>query len=263
MKYLWIIFIFSLNISYANEKRVRLCLENLQLYPYSTGKEQTDKKEAGALVDIIIEAHKKKGIELEIIRRPWKRCLMDTRSGKVDATAAVLWSEERDKIYAFPKKANKPHPQNYLWSPEYVVITNKASNVRYKNGNLLNHKYGLSAPEGYLITSKLISKGISRGHEFGPSRGVSLVAINRIDGYVIERQIGRYFIAKEKLEDKLLINKDPFHVDKFYFVFSKSFQQEHSKLTEEIWDNIAMIRNQKGKNLIDYYFKKDVLSKYL
>lgn len=251
--------LFSL-VSFAhNEKKpVTLCFENSQLYPYLTDKEKTNTEEAGLLVDIIIKSFLDEGIDVKVLRKPWKRCLNDVKFGQIDGTAALLWSKERSAAYSFPKDKEN----HFLWQPRYMIFTHKESKLKYEAGKIHNQKLALSSPKGYLITSKLLKKGVTLTKEFSPLKAMNLLERKRIDGYIIEEQIGNFYVKSLKLQNQIKVLENPFHEDYFYFVFSNDFKKKHPKLTQKIWENIASRRNKTSQKLLKYYFSKEVIEKY-
>jgi polar amino acid transport system substrate-binding protein len=62
-------------------------------------------KPSGILVDVVTEAFKRTGHQVEIQLMPWARCLAETRSGRVDGIFSVFKLPERNEFLTY---ANVP-----------------------------------------------------------------------------------------------------------------------------------------------------------
>ena len=255
-KYFIISFI-CLITSNIYSKTIKICYEDQDYSPYISDLRYSHKGR-GILVDLVEMSVKSVGLDVEFIRRPWKRCLSMMKNGSVDAIFAALWTKEREAWAAFPKKKDnlkKLDESLSLWDSQYVVFKRVDSELSYSGGKFKNVISGIDAPPGYVAYKMLKDMKVLSRSNNTPEKGLKLVRLKRIDGYVVERNIGNYIINKNKSNDVIDSIGEVFFEGHWFLPFSKKFYKKSPELSSKIWNMIAIMKKKNGSMLIKKYSK--------
>ncbi len=173
---------------------------------------------------------------------------------------AAIWTPERDSWGAYPKLSGQPDAppdrQLHLWHAEYPVFVPLHSTIGFDGKQFSGLKTGLGAPPGYVVWQRLKAQNALSHDVLLPKAGLRLVALNRLDGYVVERHIGRHQLLMEGVSEQVTTLPKTYHEDDWYMVFSHQFQAAYPQLTQSIWQTIARIRQQQGATLLQKYLDK-------
>lgn len=227
-----------------------LCVEDADYPPLLLAKDLDG--QAGLLPEMVRTAGAEHGQAMTLLRHPRKRCIAMLRKGQVDALAAAFWLPERDAWGAFPKTAGATaaDPELRLWREEYRVFVPLQGTLRYDGVNFSGLSNGIGAPPGYLVWQQLKDAGVLSDHVLPPKVGLRLVALNRLDGYVIERSIGQNLLRVLGISAQVSLLPQTYYEDNSYLVFSHQFQQNNPQLAQAIWQSLPAIREQYLKALL-------------
>jgi polar amino acid transport system substrate-binding protein len=232
-----------------------LCIEDADYSPYLIG--NSDSSDNGMLPHMIRAAAKDNQEPLKIVAYPWKRCIDMLSKGQTDALAASIWIPEREAWGAFPKLTGQPQGapdrSKRLWSGEYPVFVAPQGTLSYDGKQFSGVKTGLSAPSGYVAWQRLKDAGVLYQDVLQPKAGLKLVALNRLDGYVVERHIGQHMLDQMGLTSQVTTLPTPYIKDDWYLVFSHQFQTANPDLTQRIWTSLGKIREEQGAELLRAY----------
>ena len=232
-----------------------LCIEDTDNPPFyiASGGEQ----KPGVLVEMTQLAAASLGQSLRIISHPWKRCIDKISKGEVDATLAAIWTPERDSWGAYPKLSREPQAQPdralRLWRVQYPVFVPQSSNLGYNGQQFTGLKTGIGAPPGYIAWQRLKDQGALSEQVLLPTVGLRLVAMNRLDGYVVERNIGRYLLRTTGHEQQVKTLPTTYLEDDWFLVFSKQYQSANGALVQSLWQALGEIREQQGQAILARY----------
>ncbi len=210
------------------------CYEKKDFMPYIS-----EVNHDGLLLDILKDTFKELPLSITFIRRPWKRCIELLKKNQIDAIFPALWTKKRENWASFPKNT-----QNYLWDSKYFVFTHINSKIKFENGKFHNLKFGIDAPPGYVAYKKLKSLNVLTKFNNAPKKAFQLLLLKRIDGYVIEENIGKYIASKNNANDKVKMLKEVFHSGKWFMPISKSYFEKNKELSQRIWRTIAKMRKK-------------------
>ena len=222
--------------SSAEQRSLKICYEDNNYPPYIYRDESVGK---GILVDIIIAAAQETRVSLALYSKPWMRCQQDVISGEAHALFAMIETDQRKKIFAFPPENKLSHW--YLWLAQYPVF-------RAKGKPFIAAQYqpqtGIGAPFGYVVLDMLKDKNWLSPYQYEPKDGLKMVAMNKLDGYVVERQIGIHLLEVINHTKDVEVSQHLMLQSNWYLPFNKSFYESYPTLVEAMWRNIAVQRKK-------------------
>ena len=227
--------------SSAEQLSLKICYEDNNYPPYIYREDNVGK---GILVDIITAAAQDTGVSMELYSKPWKRCQQDVISGEAHALFAMIETDQRKKIFAFPPENKLSHW--YLWLAQYPVF-------RAKGKPFIAAQYqpqtGIGAPFGYVVLDMLKAKNWLSPYQYEPKDGLKMVAMNKLDGYVVERQIGIHLLEVINHTKDVEVSQHLMLQSNWYLPFNKRFYESHPAVVEAMWRNIAVQRIKMEESL--------------
>jgi len=239
-------FLILLLISLSSLGQIIICHENQNYRPYV--EIDVNGNSSGILTNIIKKTFEEAGVEFKLVSYPWKRCITELRKGRVHAIYAAIWSEERDTWLKFPKIGKELNIDQSIWKAEYPIFIRKGSNLKYVESTFSNLVNGVSAPPGYVAAKKLKKIGAMSKSTYIPKQAFPILAKGRIDGYVVERNIGLSLLDQLSLESKIDVLSENFLVAHWFLPFNEEFYKENETLVKRIWNNIPKARRAYEKD---------------
>lgn len=241
------IFLLFFNSCSVYATIVTFCYEDRNFPPYIFSTSNNDQPK-GLMIDLILLSAKDAGFTVNLISKPWLRCQKLVKQNQANALFAMIQTNERSQIFAFPKNKNLQQP--YLFQGEYAIFIQKDGPFDLdktkqllidENGLNLDvyypvAKYGLSAPLGYVVRTILKDKNVLSSLNLTPIQGLKFVANGKLDGFVIDRKIGTYLSKELNLEHKLTATKYSLLQTKWHAAFNKEFYQTNQKQINEFWN---------------------------
>ena len=243
MKFIaFVFFLFCLNINYAlsNTPEIRLCYEDVAVYPWITG----DMK--GLVIQELQQVEKLTKLKFKYIRLPWKRCQIDAQNGKLDGLIAASFTKERTSWGIYPTKSNGELDRNLrLHTDSFLVFITKGSPIRYENGrfeNLGNNLIGVQL--GYSVGSDLryqgygIHSSFSTPNDLLEALNASVVTVAILQNHATTKALQ----DNPKFKSNIVDLKRPFKVADQYLLFTKKFYADHPEIANKVWKAIAVAR---------------------
>ena len=228
--------------SSAEQRTVKVCYEDKNYPPYIYTQENVGK---GILIDIINDAIQKTSVSISFYSKPWMRCQQDVLSGEAHALFAMIQTDERKKLFSFPPE-NKLL-QWYLWLAQYPVFRAKGKPF---DATQYQPNTGIGAPFGYVVWDMLNDNHWLSPYQYEPKDGLKMVAMNKLDGYIVERQIGIHLLEVINHTADVDVSKYLMLQSNWYLPFNKHFYKSNKVLVDTIWRNIA-VQRKKVENSIN------------
>lgn len=239
-----------------NRPTLRICYE-IDDYPPFIGAFQD--AEPGLLLELIQAAARQAEVDLEFQRQPWKRCILHLQQGQADGIFAAIWQADRDSWGRFPGRApqgEQPVDRRYrLWQSDYPIFTRRDSKLQWDGQHFSGLQHGLSAPLGYVSRQRLQDLGALASASYSPEKAFELVALDRLDGYVIERQIGASYVRKLGLQQQLTPLPKPLLQADWYLPLSHPFYARQPQVARRFWQALRDQREQRGAELSRRYLQ--------
>jgi polar amino acid transport system substrate-binding protein len=219
---------------------VRLCYEDVSVYPWITG----DMK--GLVIQELLHVEKITKIKLKFIRLPWKRCQIDAKNGKLDGLIAASFTKERTQWGVYPtKKSGELNRNLRLHTDSFKVFTSKGSSIRFSNGrfeNLGKHLIGVQL--GYSVGTDLEEQGYATHSSFSTAHDL----LQALDSKVVKVAVLQNYETIKTLKDNpwlkknIIGQKHLFKVADQYLLFTKKFYSEHPEISKRLWNAIPTTR---------------------
>ncbi|TCS38087.1 transporter substrate-binding domain-containing protein [Reinekea marinisedimentorum] len=217
------------------------CLEDQANPPFIHGPNDWGQSDNGLFPDLVAIAAKEAGMDIQYIRRPWKRCQQSLKQGEVDALYAFIYTAERDQWAAFPKTKGQPD-QRYAYLGNYKVFTHKNSSLNWDGTAFSDPQAMVQSIPGYVADQRLKAMQIMPQIELQPMQGLEMVSRGRIDGYVIDRLIGWELAHLLNIADSVKTIEQPFMEQPWYIAFSKQAYGHSRPEIEAFWTALEQAR---------------------
>ncbi len=126
-----------------------------------------------------------------------------------------------------------------MWKGIYLVFRNKNKPEIWDGETFGDLNSGIGAPLGYVVEDLLKQQKALNQNSYTSLEALKLVAHNRLDGYVIDKEIGEYFIEQYQLEESITISPQPYYSDYWHLAFSKGFYQAFPHKADAFWQAIS------------------------
>jgi polar amino acid transport system substrate-binding protein len=236
---------------------LRLCYEAEDSLPFWGVGADSHAPGQGLLLDLIQSAAKQANLHLELQRQPWKRCIWQLQQGLSDGIFAAIWQPERDAWGQFPGRdtqSNTPVQRDYrLWQVDYPIIVRKGSSLEWNGKQFSGMQNGLSAPLGYVANQQLADLGVLVKPTYNAEKALKLIALGRLDGYVLERQIAHTHIRNLGLQAQLGLLAKPLFSADWYLPLSHQFYRLHPQTAQRFWRALGEQREARSAELTARY----------
>ncbi len=246
---------YNSSLSYAETgKTSTLCYEDQDYPPYLIGDSDLPvSPNPGLLVELSKMAFEKAGMEVIYIRRPWKRCMRLVQDNHVDGMFGVIYIPEREKIGKYPKKDGAIDVSKRLLNVDYPVFVNQNSRANWDGTKFSTTRIKIGTPLGYATVKALNEEqGIEPNTSYLPEKGLELVSQEKMDAYIVEKNVGLSILRKLNLTETVQIQGPPFKRHNLYLLLSHNFYETNEEKAEEIWSHLAKLR----KTVLDGMMKK-------
>lgn len=242
-------------LAWAGQETLRLCYEQADYPPFIGPAPPVD---AALLIDLISSAAKRNQLLIQWYRRPWKRCIHELQHGRVDGVFAAIWLPERDSWGVFPGRqsgGDTADSRYRLWQVDYPILTRVNSDLRWDGERFSGVNRGVGAPLGYVAQERLKVLGVLTQTSLAAEQALRLVASGRLDGYVVERQIGLSLIDKLGLNERLNFMSLPLMKADWHLPLSYQFVKRHPDLSARFWQSLGEERERRFEELTQRYLK--------
>lgn len=236
---------------------LRLCYESEDLVPYTAPQPNSPVGQPGLLLELVEQAARQARLRLDLHRRPWKRCIHEVRQGDSDGLFAAIWQADREAWGRFPGRlAQGMAPvaeRQRLWRVTYRIIVRPDSSLEWDGRRFFGIVHGIGAPLGYATSQRLQALGVLASESFAVDKGLRMTAAGRLDGYVLEHEIGQALIERLQLQDRLTLLPMPLMTSDWYLPVSHQYYRDHPELAERFWAALAEQRERLGGELAQRY----------
>ena len=198
-------------------------------------------------------------LELSMIRMPWKRCLADLKTGRLDGIFPASFKPERMSLGVYPMRDGNVDMQRKSRYSAYYLYVREGSPLGWDGRSFVNlnrlDRQTIGAPLGWSIVTDLQRMGIDVLEKPRPVELLTILKNGGIAGVVgLDTVIDAYL---SQLPDRFsTIRKvyPPVAEKAFFLLLSHAFVEKHPTLANQIWDTIAEIKQEPAfRAILDRY----------
>ena len=231
---------------------IRAAYEDKSLPPYYTGTADTiDPASPGVSVELMQEAAKAAGLEIQFVRMPWLRCLKSLQLGTVDVTFNSSFKEYRLESGVYPMAGGKPDSARRLATISYALYRLKGTSAAFTGTSITGLGDGpVGASSGYSIIDDLKRMGIKIEEAPDTRTNFKMLASKRIAAVAAQDVQGDALLADFPTIEKVT----PLLASKDYFVMaSHQFYDGRREVAERLWAKIAEVREARAAAIYAKY----------
>jgi polar amino acid transport system substrate-binding protein len=233
--------------SAAEPPLLQICTGDDDSYPWQFN------DRPGVLMHMMRMVEHSVGGKFVIQAKPWKRCLLEIKTGEAHAAFKASYSVERVADGAmYPMKGERLDIDKRMLTDQYSLFRLKGGQIEW-DGKQLTTAGVLGAQSGFSVVAQL--KGLGAKVDDGNRHALAnlqKLLMGRVIAVALQTQEGDALLAQNPELGARIERMQPVLVEKPYFlVFSRSFFTENEEHARLIWANIARVREStEYKNLL-------------
>ena len=247
---------FAAHSAVASVSEIKLCYEDVTVYPWITGDKQ------GLAIDELKLVEKNLKIKIKYIRLPWKRCQSQAKAGLIDGLIAASFNKERTEWGTYPMDHNDKLDREYrLHTDSFHVYVRKDSKISWKNSSF--HNVGTSpvgVQLGYSVGDDVQKAGYHTNSSFktaydllkGLDRGMIRLAV--LQNHAVLKTL----MENPELGKNIERQDEPFKVADQYVLFNTVFFNKNRELCIKLWRGVSVARNSQEYQKHEQAFFKNL-----
>ena len=229
----------------VNAQPLQLCHDAAINPQFQPSIKVADKAVTGVHNVIAVATLKRLQQPFELHALPWFRCMNAVSKGEMDGAIGVGWTEQRAATMHFPQQADgKPDSTAALFLVDYYVYTHKDSKLDWNGQSFENVRYGIAAPQGFVVETMLAQLKVHRPIEVDFTQAMALTVNGRIDGYVQSELVAAQQLAKSKNAAQIQQLQPVFFRQPLYLVFSHRAMQRSPEQLRRIWQSLPAMQSK-------------------
>jgi len=233
----------------AEPLQLRFAYQNISNYPFQTGDgEHIDWSKPGMAVEMLRQLDDNLAeVEIEFVRLPWKRGLLQLQRNQVQGLFNASYKSERLEYGVYPSLAGRADESRRSYSNSYHLYVHRSSDYRWDPENIDKQGLGIAAPLGFSIVDDLRAQD-GKILEFASlQRCLTLLLQQRVDAVASLGAAADAIIAQDIDYQRSIVRLDPPLKSKnYYLMLSKQFVSQHPELADRIWNQIRKVRDSKA-----------------
>lgn len=217
----------------GNPDSVQICHENEDAFPWLL----KSKDKPGYSQIMMAQLEKQLGLPVKLLPMPWKQCLAELKSGKVDGAMNASYSAERAEFAHYPLKMDgEADATKRMYRATYALYKTKGASLSW-DGKALSGAGTFGAQAGFSIVAQLKQLGV-KVEDSSPTADELLgrVASGRYIAAALQTtEADNSLAALPALQGKVERISPPLVDKAYYTIFSKSFFAKHAQTAREVW----------------------------
>lgn len=227
--------------------------------PDHTGTQGVPAANPGIIVEMLQMLPDRLGgaIRLQLLRRPWARCLAELESGRVDAIFSSSFRPERLKLGVYPMKQGEPDRQLRIDTKTYSLYTLSGSALRWDGQRFsgVDGTVSLVAMRGYAIIDELRRlPEVAVAEADHAEVALRMVLARRVLGFAQLTEPADYLLRRTpEFGHSIVKTPTPLMSRDYFLQISHAFHRRHTALAGQIWQSLATIRQTERERLVAKY----------
>lgn len=220
---------------------IKLCYENVTVYPWITGDNQ------GLVISELHMVEKIAKVKFQMVRLPWKRCQIEAQNGNYDGIIAASYNKERAQwgVYPYSKNENEVDNDLRLHTDRFYLYAKKNSDIAFVNGKILNlDQRPIGVQLGYSIGNNLVEWGYKIQSSFSETKDL-LKELNMdiLKAVVLQDHESKRVLAQfPNYNANVKRVEPPIKVSDQYLLFTKTYFKNNKATAQKIWQAIKKAR---------------------
>jgi polar amino acid transport system substrate-binding protein len=199
------------------------------------------------------------GLEINLVRCPWKRCLYNLQKNTVDGVFNASYKQTRLDLGWYPTTnglldgpVDTARRLTYI---SYSFYALKDSNVEWDGQTIKNIKgRTIGAPFGYSVVGDLRKKGFIVDESLSTKSNLERLILRRVDAVALQGVTADSLINSNAETFANIRKMQPAFITKaYYLMLSHEFVQNQPKMAQQIWDAIKVIRETEFDEIVSKY----------
>lgn len=238
--------------AHSAELNLRLVYSNVDFSPYQIGNANAIADPPGIAIELIAQAAKELGLNIEFVRRPNKRVLVELKEGDADGIFCFSFKEARLKNGQYPMKDGKLDSRRRIATVSYFIYKQKDSPLGWDGDQFINLDGNLGGNSGYSIVDDLRKKGIKMDEAATTVQNLKKLKIGRIVGYAAQDISTDHHVESGQYGEIVKVST-PLSTKDYFLMLSHQFMKQHPDIAEQLWQKIGALRESVTKELAPKY----------
>lgn len=230
-----------------------IAYEDKQQFPnYLGNSSEIPPVNPGMHVELVQMTAAEVGVELELVRVPWKRALDSLKKGEVDGIFSGSFSKARLEIGVYPMAGDQPDEERRIGTTSYSLYRSKGSAVNWDGEAFSGLTGAVNAPAGYSIVADLKKMNVAVNESASTTQDMTLLNAGRIEAAAAQEVTADQILKKPEFA-KIEKVSPPIVTKSYYLLFSHQLQQKDPELVEKFWNVLAKNRAATADDLAAKY----------
>ena len=199
----------------------------------------------GSSVALLKALEERLDVEVEFVRIPWKRGLKQLEYNLVDGLFHASYRPERRSIGVYPMLDNeRPDPAKRITRMEYHLYKNRKDDWRWDGSEFDGLDGPVAAMLGYSVANDLRALEIEVNEGASVLNNLKMLTSQRVSAVASLGGAADQIITRNPEQFGTIEKIRPAFKSKvYYLMLSRRFVAEHPQLAEQIWKQIAQLRD--------------------
>jgi len=250
------LFLSILTFSSHAETVFKVAYENASQFPHYLGDNSKVLEKPGAVVELVkLLEQEIPDLKIEFYRYPWKQCLLKLKAGEIDGAFNGSFTKARLDMGTYPWKNGAVDDSRRLTTMSYHFYTLKGSTFSWDGTNVSGLKGQIGTPLAFSIEGDLKDMGLNILSAREIQVNFANLLRNKVDAVALQSVTGDYHISTKSGLSSVEKVQPELKTKPYYLMLSKQFYEKNPELSEQIWDTIAKLREEKLQGLIKGYLE--------
>lgn len=229
-------------LGHGQQTTLRFCYQDKPLPPYYLHSGPVPGNNPGASIEHLQQlVQAVPGLQLQLIRLPWKRCLAALETGEVDALIAS-YQPERRRFARFPLRDGKPDPSRAFAAHATCFVSRPDATWRWDGAQILGiDKLVVARPYGYAPIKLTKPDSVLMHYTLSGTMDLQLLQAGRVQAVTSLCEIAGKDIQSYNITNRgLVMVRPPISYNTGFLVFSQPFYLEQQALAEALWQQLKV-----------------------
>lgn len=235
-------------------EQVRLGYSDVENFPNQMGDGLAMADPPGVAIELIREAARDVGVEVEFVRMPAIRLLVATQSGELDGSFIFSFREERLQHAAYPFRDGRLDRSVRITTINYSFYKRADSAASWDGKVLLR-----AAPEPvginytFSVGDDLKKLGLPVDDSArSTTQNIGKLRLGRISAYATLENSADSYLRRHHIADVVKL-QPPITSRDYYLIFNRKFAGARAATATRLWARIGELRDKRTAALLEKY----------